>query len=204
MKHVLDTRAAMVSVLVAGLLGVGIACHNAPDNVKTAEQANDQKADSLTNKQSVTDSGVGIASKADADFMVKATAGNEEEVVLGKLAQANASSAAVKHFGEMMVHDHEMAEKEFRGLAVTKHIILPDTISNKQKKEHDDLQKRTGRDFDRAYVKLMIDDHKYDLNEFKKAEEHANDQDIKALAAKMMPILQKHLDTVQVLQKEIR
>ena len=39
-----------------------------------------------------------------------------------------------------------------------KRIILPDTISNEQKKEHDDLQKKTGHDFDRAYAKLMVSD----------------------------------------------
>jgi putative membrane protein len=201
MKDLLNARAAFISMLVTGLVGVGVACNNNPDNVKTAEKANAQKTDSLTNKQSVTDSSVGIASRQDADFMVKATAGNEQEVVLGKLAQTNASNPAVKRFGEMMIHDHEMSEKEFRGLAANKHIILPDTISNAQKKEHDDLQKKTGRDFDKAYIKLMVDDHKDDIGEFKKAEKNANDMDIKALAAKTLPILQKHLDTVQVLQK---
>lgn len=204
MKKVLDTRTTLMSVLIAGLLGTGMACHNAPDNVKTAEKANDQKIDSLSNKQSVTDSSAGVPARGDADFMVKATAGNQEEVVLGKLAQTNASSAAVKHFGEMMVHDHEMAEKEFRGLAVNKHIVLPDTISNAQKKDHDDLQKKTGRDFDKAYIKLMVDDHKDDLGEYKKAEHDVSDQDIRALAAKMLPILQKHLDTVQVIERGLR
>lgn len=201
MKDVRTARMAAAGLLAAGLLGTIMACHNTPDNVKTAVKANDQKIDSLSNKQSVTDSSAGIPSRGDADFMVKATAGNEEEVVLGKLAQTNASSAAVKRFGEMMVHDHEMAEKEFRGLAYSKHIILPDTLSNAQKKEHDELQKKKGRDFDNAYVKLMVDDHKEDISEFKKAEQNANDQDIRALAAKTLPILQKHLDSVQVLKK---
>ena len=187
-----------------GVLAIAIllaACHNNPDNVKTAEKANDQKGDSLTNKQSVTDSGAGIASRQDADFMVQATAGNQLEVILGQLAQTHAASPRVKHFGQMMIEQHGEGEKEFRGLAVTKHIILPDTISNKQKKEHDDLQKKNGASFDKAYIDLMIKDHKEDVDEYKKAAHNANDSDVRALALKLLPLLQAHLDTVQALQK---
>jgi putative membrane protein len=187
-----------------GALAVGIllaACHNNPDNVKTAEKANDQKNDSLTNKESITDSSKGIASKQDADFMVKATAGNQLEVILGQLAQTHASSPAVKHFGNTMIQDHGEGEREFRGLAVTKHIILPDTISNQQKREHDDLQKKRGTAFDKAYIDLMIKDHKEDVDEYKKASQNANDSDVRALALKLLPLLQARLDTVQALQK---
>lgn len=191
-----------MGVLVAGV--VFAACSNNPDNVKTADSANDKRTDSLTNKQSVTDSSVGIASKADADFMVKATAGNQLEVILGQLAQTNASSPGVKHFGQMMIQDHSEGEKEFRGLGVTKHIILPDTISNQQKKEHDDLQKKKGASFDKAYIDLMIKDHKEDVDEYKKASQNANDSDIRALALKLLPLLQAHLDSVQTLKKETK
>jgi putative membrane protein len=190
--------------LLAGILAAGMfaaACNSSPDNVKTADSANNSKIDSLTNKQSVTDSSAGVPSKQDADFMVKATSGSQLEVILGQLAQSNASSAAVKRFGAMMIRDHSDGEKQLRGLAASKRIILPDTISNEQKKEHDDLQKKTGHDFDRAYVKLMVSDHKEDISEFQKASQNAHDADIKALAAKLLPVLQEHLDSVQAIEK---
>lgn len=189
----------------AGALLVGIvlvtACHNNPDNVKAAEKANDQKTDSLTNKQSVTDSSTAVASKQDAEFMVKATAGNQLEVLLGNMAQTNAASPAVKHFGQMMIRDHTAGVQELRGLAVRKRIILPDTVSNQQKKEENDLQKKKGHDFDKAYVKLMEQDHKDDIDEFQKEAQNANDSDIRAEAIKMLPILKMHLDSLQPLLK---
>ncbi len=196
MVNVFNTKGRLVlaGVLAAGMLAG--ACSNNPDNVKTAEKAND----SVQSNQSVTDSGK-VPSKGDAGFMVKATSGNQLEVILGQLAQTNAASAGVKSFGQMMIKDHSEGEKELRGLAASKQIILPDTISNDQKKERDDLQKKTGREFDKAYVKLMVSDHKEDIDEFQKASQEANDPDIKALAAKMVPILQMHLDSVQALQK---
>jgi putative membrane protein len=200
MSHLFNARAGlMAGVLAAGMFAA--ACNNSPDNVKTAEKANDQKIDTLQNKQSVTDSGAGVPSKQDADFMVKATSGSKLEVILGQLAQTNGSSAAVKRFGAMMVRDHSEGEKQLRSLAASKQIILPDTISNEQKKENDNLQKKTGHDFDKAYVKLMVSDHKEDINEFQQASQQANDADIKALAAKLLPVLQEHLDSVQAIEK---
>jgi len=136
--------------------------------------------------------------------MVKATAGNQLEVILGKLAQTNASDAGVKRFGEMMVKDHTKGEEELRGLGAVKRIVLPDTISNEQKKEQQDLAKKKGREFDKAYVKLMVEDHKDDVEEFKKASQEANDPDIKAIAIKLLPVLEMHLDSAQALRKEIK
>jgi putative membrane protein len=200
MSNLLNLRAgSLAGILAAGMFAA--ACNNSPDNVKTADSANNSKIDSLSNKQSVTDSSAGIPSKQDAAFMVKATSGSQLEVILGQLTLTNASSPAVKRFGAMMIRDHADGEKQLRGLAAGKRIILPDTISNEQKKEHDELQKKTGRSFDQAYVKLMVSDHKDDISEFQKASQNANDPDIKALAAKLLPVLQEHLDSVEAIEK---
>src|ERR1700748_1680484 len=79
---------SMKKLLILAAAGVfAVACNNAPDNVKTAEKAND----SLANQQSVTDS-ASTPSKQDVDFMIKATSGSQFEVVLGQLAQTNGAS----------------------------------------------------------------------------------------------------------------
>jgi len=180
------------------------ACGGQPDNVKTADSANKAKIDSMEVKKSVTDSGTSVPSRQDAEFMVSATSGAQFEVVLGHLAETNAANPGVKRFGEMMVRDHSEGEKTMRGLAASKQIILPDTLSVKQKKEHDDLAKKHGAAFDKAYVKMMVDDHKEDIEEFKHAASNANDPDIRALAAANIPILQKHLDSVQNLTMVVK
>lgn len=181
----------------AGLMVVLAACGGGqPDNVKTADSVNNKRVDSLSNNQSVTDS-TSVPSKQDADFMVKAANGAQFEVVLGHLAESNGANAGVKRFGEMMVRDHTQGGETLRGLAASKRIVMPDTLSVRQEKERADLAKKHGAAFDKAYVKMMVDDHKEDIEEFRKAAINGNDPDIKALAAANIPILQKHLDSVQ-------
>lgn len=184
-------------VLYTGVLGFLVALASCgggqPDNVKSADSANDKRTDSMANAQSVTDSSA--PSKQDAQFMVKATNGAQFEVVLGKLASTKGLDPGVRRFGEMMIQDHSKGEETLRGLAASKKIVLPDTLSIDQEKVRTDLELKKGSAFDKAYVLLMVADHKEDIEEFRRAATNANDPDIKALAAANIPILQQHLDS---------
>lgn len=179
-----------------------VSCNNSnPDSVKEAQKTNSENTDSLEKKKSVTDSSTAVPSKQDADFMVKAAAGGMFEVELGKLAQTNAAKKGVRDFGAMMVRDHGQGDTKIRSLATGKQIVLPMELSNDQKKEWGDLSKKHGMEFDRAYISLMVKDHKEDIDEFNKAAKDANDVDIRSFAQNTLPMLQQHLDSAQSLDK---
>jgi len=183
---------------------IGIGCNNStPDSVKEARKANDSTVDTLAKKQSVTDSSTTIPTKQDADFLVKAASGGMLEVELGTLAQSNAAKKGVKDFGTMMVSDHGKGGNALRELATRKRIVLPDSVSNDQKKEREDLMKKHGAEFDRSYITLMVKDHKEDIDEFEKAAKNANDADIKAFAQNTLPMLRQHLISAQSLDKAL-
>ena len=193
-------------ILICGLwlgLLLGVACNSSPDSVKDAQKANDSITDSLSKKQSVSDSSTAVPSKEDADFMVKAASGGMLEVELGKLAQSNADRKGVKDFGAMMVEDHGKGGETLKSLAAGKRIVLPDSVSNDQKKERDDLMKKKGGEFDRSYITLMVKDHKEDIDEFEKAAKSANDPEIRAFAQNTLPMLHHHLDSALSLDKKI-
>ena len=196
----------MQKILICGLgLGLlaGVACNSSPDSVKEAQKANDSISDSLSKKQSVTDASAAVPSKQDADFMVKAASGGMLEVELGKLAQSNAGRKGVKDFGAMMVEDHGKGGETLKTLAASKKIVLPDSVSNDQKKERDDLMKQHGSEFDRSYITLMVKDHKEDIDEFEKAARNVSDPEIRAFAQNALPMLHHHLDSAQSLDKKI-
>ena len=195
----------MRNILVYGLgfsLRLGAGCNNSnPDSVKEAQKANDSTVDTLAKRQSVTDSSATIPTKQDADFMVKAASGGMLEVALGKLVQTHASKQGVKDFGAMMVTDHSKGGDALKSLAGRKRIVLPDSISNEQMKERDNLMKKHGGEFDRSYINLMVKDHKDDIDEFEKAAKNADDADIRSFAANTLGMLKMHLDSAQQLDK---
>lgn len=136
-------------------------------------------------------------SSADTKFMKEAAMGGMEEVELGKLAAQKASDADVKSFGQKMVDDHSKANDQLKQLAATKGVTLPTDMSKSQHGDMDKLAKMTGADFDHAYVKMMVKDHKKDVAEFSKESKSANDPDLKGWAGSTLPTLQEHLKMIE-------
>jgi len=136
-------------------------------------------------------------SSADTKFMKEAAMGGMEEVELGKLAAQKASDADVKSFGQKMVDDHSKANDQLQQLATQKGVTLPTGPSAMQKNDMAKLDKLSGSAFDKAYVSMMVKDHKKDVAEFKKESTSAKDSDLKSWAGTTLPTLQDHLKMVQ-------
>jgi putative membrane protein len=139
--------------------------------------------------------------RGDQEFIVKAAEGSRAEVELGRLAQQKATSNAVKQFGQRMVLDHGAAAKELEQLAANKGVKLE--AKGGHKRMQDTLAKLQGNEFDREYVKAMVDDHKKDLDEFRKMQRSARDANLKAWIDKTLPTIESHLQTIEGIQDQL-
>jgi len=131
------------------------------------------------------------------DFLKEVSSGGLMEVELGKYAQQHATNARIKNYGAMMVNDHSKVNDELKNIASKKNVTLPTTIEDKHSKMMSDIQKKTGVDFDKAYIKAMLDDHEKDVDKFKKQAENSADPDLKDFASKTLPILEMHQDSAK-------
>lgn len=138
-------------------------------------------------------------SSSDEKFIKEAAQGGMAEVELGRLAATKASNPEVKQFGQRMVDDHSKANTELMDIAKRKNVTVPTALAGKHKSEHDRLAKLTGAEFDRAYVRLMLDDHRKDVAEFKKEASSAKDSDLRSFASQSLPVLQQHLTAIEQL-----
>jgi len=139
--------------------------------------------------------------KEDSMFVMEAAAANMMEVQTGNIAQQNAMSQRVKDFGAMMVQDHSQANNELKNLASAKGMSLPDSLPADKQKHVDAMKKMNGKTFDSHYVSMMLDDHKKDVKKFEDESKTANDADLRNWASKTLPVLQKHLDSIQAISK---
>ena len=161
------------------------------DSVENADESNEKKEDA----------GMGQGEDT-SEFAVKAANGGMMEVELGRMAQEKGMSKDVKEFGAMMVTDHSKANDELKTLATAKNITLPSTMGEDKQEMVNDLMKLSGKEFDKKYVSMMVDDHQKDVDEFKEAaEDNDIDPDVKAFAAKTLPTLQQHLDRIKAIDK---
>lgn len=142
--------------------------------------------------------------KESSDFAVEAANGGMMEVQAGRMAQERAQSQRVKDFGAMMVQDHSKAGNELKGLAQSKGIILPDSVGADAKDHIDKMAKLSGKDFDKHYVDMMVDDHQKDVDKFERAANSLADTDLKTWAANTLPTLRAHLDSIKAIQASMK
>ncbi len=183
------------------------ACHSPDqkwDSKSSADTLNNMKDSAGDSSKSMSRSLVMKVSKDDAKFAVEAANGGLAEVELGQLAQQKAMDSQVKNFGAMMVKDHTEANDKMKTIAQSKGITLPSTLSNDEQKLKTDLSSKSGKDFDKAYIEAMIDDHKEDIKTFQDAIQRLKDPDLKAFATNTLPVLKMHLDAIQKIHDSMK
>lgn len=136
-------------------------------------------------------------------FLHEAAVGGMAEVELGKLAQEKAASAAVKSFGAQMVTDHGKANQELEALAQKENVKLPAQLDAKHVALRDRLAKLSGAKFDQAYMSEMVKDHEKDVAEFRTESKSSSDPEVKAFAARTLPVLEGHLKMAKDVKKDL-
>jgi putative membrane protein len=140
----------------------------------------------------------------DHNFAVHAAQGGLAEVKLGLLAQQRAESPAVKDFASRMVTDHTKLNADLKTIAEKDGIPLPTGLTARDQATYDRLSKLSGADFDRAYMRSMVTDHKADIVEFKRQADHGFNPAMKQFASNAMPTLQEHLKMAEQAQGQVK
>ena len=131
--------------------------------------------------------------QATASFLQHAADGQQSEIHLGQLAVQKAENAQVKQFGARMIEDHQKARQEVQQLASKGGLTLISMPDASHRQIQTQLEKLSGKEFDRAYVTTMLREH---AKEKKVLEQHAlveKNQEVRQWAAGAVPVVEEHL-----------
>ncbi|GJJ04665.1 hypothetical protein RugamoR64_52030 [Duganella rhizosphaerae] len=139
-------------------------------------------------------------SKGDQHILEELAQANMAEVAAGKIALEKASKPEVKNFAQQMVDDHTKGLQAVQDVARSKNVTLPTEPDAKHRKMAERLNSLSGEAFDRAYLSNAgVHDHNEAHKFVVNAQKKASDADVKALAAKLQPTVDQHLQTVQAM-----
>lgn len=135
--------------------------------------------------------------KVDEDglkFITQGIKSGTAEVKLSQLAQKNSKNPDVINFAKMMITDHTNMGKELQGLADDQLVtgLKSDTLDVEHNKVLISLRTKTGTEFDKEYMQVMVADHEKAIQLFKQGAAN-QDNEVKKLAEKALPSLQSHL-----------
>ena len=136
---------------------------------------------------------VAAAVPSDEGFVREAASDGKIEVELGRYASRHAADPQVKRFSEHMVTDHGKANAELQRIAERESIVMPTDAAVDEDPLVKKLTALEGADFDRAYMKAMVEDHEEDVAKFREMSQSAATPSVKAFAQKTLPTLEEHL-----------
>lgn len=139
-------------------------------------------------------------SKDDSAFVMKAATGGMTEIESAKVALANSQNDRIKAYANMMIADHGKANSELASI-VGGRLNIPTTLPPDKQKHVDGMKNMKGSAFDKHYATMMVSDHKKTVADFEKASNTAADAGIKGFAAKTLPVIKMHTDSIQAIAK---
>ena len=139
------------------------------------------------------------------EFVEKAGSSGLAEVEMGELGVQKAKSSQVKAFAKEMVADHKKANEELLTAIKGKGLQVPSSRTDMHKAMMEKFQQQdAGKDFDRAYMAQMVEDHKAAVELFESAaDDDGLDINLRGYAKQTLPALREHLQQAQTLQGKL-
>jgi putative membrane protein len=129
----------------------------------------------------------------DEQWLMMSIEGDLFEIQGGKIAKHKTSNEKVRNLAETLIRDHTKSLKESTELARKLGIEVPDEPSPTQQWELRVVSQFKGKEFDRWYSDLEVQDHIQDIQEARDEVEKGCNPEIRKDARDEIPVLQKHL-----------
>ena len=200
MERISTTRLA--GALAMGVFGILAACSPKKDNT-TDTLATTPPATATTPA-----TGDVAGGWTDANVVDALTAANQGEVDYSKIAADKATNPSVKQFAQLMVKDHTAMLDAVKNLT-SKLAVTPapndkvnDLIKENQK-DINDLNGKTGKDFDHEFMEEQVDMHQETLDLLNDLDSKTTNADLKAAIAEAKPKVQAHLDQAKSIKDKV-
>lgn len=134
-------------------------------------------------------------------FVAQATADNVLQIALAKLAMGKSGDPRLRALASRIVSDHSALNLQFTQLAAarTSKGRAHGTTAQDAAAMEAHLQSLRGEAFDQAFAGMMVKEHRKIIAAYAAAARNSADSQLKALAARGLPVLQEHAAAARVL-----
>jgi putative membrane protein len=139
----------------------------------------------------------------DRNFLIKSFTCSHADVMFAELADKRAGSDKVKKFARKIAKDHTSMKEDMARIIKDRKLGVLAGTEKKTKDEIKRLGKLEGSEFDRAYLKRVITDHKKAVRMFENQQTKGEDKELTSFAKKMLPGIRAHLREARKLQASL-
>jgi putative membrane protein len=193
---------ALAATLVVGMAftALSVAQDTASPNTNAAQARRDHRSNEATAAMSGYNGTKSTETNPDSSltqqekkFLLVAAQDGKDQVAIGKVVEENSHDKAVKRFAQRMVQDHGKINKELRFLAQKNNYEIPNQMNGEGIALQAKLEKLSGRELSKTYLKTIIEQRANALRDFKMASQAATHPAIKQFASKTLTVLKSQL-----------
>jgi putative membrane protein len=175
---------------LVSLIGMPIAQAQSSEAQSSQAQSSQAQSSQAQSSQSLN--------RTDRGYLTDLAQDNMAEIQTGQMALQKSQNQEVRTFAQRMIDDHTNAQQQVQQLAQAKGVSLPTETDSKHKRDAKKLSALNGSEFDQAYLaQAGLKDHQANHELLQKMQSRAKDPDLKALAGKILPVVDQHLASVQ-------
>ena len=137
------------------------------------------------------------------NFVNKGIGGSLTEIKAAKIAKSRSLNPRIIAFADMMITDHNSVANQLKKIQTDKLITDRNGITPEHEKMLAELSAKSGVEFDKAYMKMMVEDHEKDIELFESVA-HNTSATIQDFAEKTLPTLHKHLDSAKEINSSLK
>ncbi len=191
--HAPHTQLRALAWLSTGVVALALAA--GPVWSQTGSGGSGNSGSAAPRAGAATGNTAAVLSSEDRDMMEDLAEANIAEIETAQLALSKTQNPRVREFAQKMIDDHGMAQQELQQLAQAKGMTLPQETDLAHRTVSGALRLLSGETFESQYInRVGMDDHQRTIELLQKAQGQAREPELKALAGRMLPIVQAHLD----------
>jgi putative membrane protein len=130
----------------------------------------------------------------DTEFMTKAAQSDLTEIQTSQLALQKSQNQSVRNYAQQMIDHHTASSEKLAAIAKAKNFTLPKDMGPEGEALLTTLKPLSGSNFDKAYIQGQIDAHQKTLADYQNYLQNGQDQDLRAFASEIAPLVAQHLD----------
>jgi putative membrane protein len=138
------------------------------------------------------------------EFLAKAITTDMNEVKLGELALKHASSDDVRQYARKIISDHSKHQDELLERAKVRKLAVVQGLEKDQQENMDRLSMLDGKEFDREYMKCMVEGHEKALRMYQTWSKKIEDRDLSSLVDRTLPTLKEHLEKARDVSSKVK
>jgi putative membrane protein len=125
------------------------------------------------------------------------------EILASKVARSVSKNPRILNFAEKILIDHANMGDNLEKIAINNRVRGGDSISTEHQQNIEQIKALSGREFDRAYIQMMVNNHQSAVKSFKIASTDKIEE-IQKFARLTLPVLKTNLDSANAICADLK